>query len=82
MPVTAVAALFCAVFSVTDMAVVKILTNGGPTHATEVLASWAFAEGIDGGELGQGTAVAVFLLPVLLAAALLILRAVRRVAPR
>ena len=82
MPVTAVAALFCAVFSVTDMAVVKILTNGGPTHATEVLASWAFAEGIDGGELGQGTAVAVFLLPVLLAAALLILHAVRRVAPR
>jgi len=79
LPVTAVAALFCAVFSATDMAVVRILTNGGPTHATEVVASWAFAKGIDGGNLSEGTAAALFLTPVLLAAALAILRAARRV---
>jgi multiple sugar transport system permease protein len=79
LPVTAVAALFCAVFSATDMAVVKILTNGGPSDATEVVSTWAFAKGIDGGDLSQGTAIALFLAPVLLAAALALLRAARRV---
>jgi multiple sugar transport system permease protein len=81
-PVTVVAALFCAVFSFTDMAVVRILTNGGPSHTTELLANWAFTKGVDGGDIGQGTAIALFLLPVLLAAALMILRAVRRMEVR
>ncbi len=81
-PIIAVAALFCAVFTFSDMAVVRILTNGGPTHATEVLATWAFRKGIDGGDVGQGAAVALFLLPVLLAATLAILGLVRRMAAR
>jgi multiple sugar transport system permease protein len=42
------------------------------------LSSWAFFRGIEGGDIGQGAAVALFLFPLLLTAAILILRAVRR----
>ena len=78
LPVAAVAALFGAIFTFTDMAVVDVLTNGGPTNATQVLTSWAFLRGIDGGDVGQGAAIALFLFPLLLAATIAVLRAVRR----
>ncbi len=77
-PLIAVAALFGAIFTFTDMAVVYILTRGGPTNSTQVLASWSYLRGIGGGDIGQGAAIALFLFPLLLAAAVLILRAVRR----
>ena len=77
-PLIAVAALFGAIFTFTDMAVVYILTRGGPTNSTQVLASWSFIRGIGGGDVGQGAVIALFLFPMLLAAAVLILRAVRR----
>jgi multiple sugar transport system permease protein len=79
LPVSAVAALFAAVFTFTDLGVVRVLTNGGPNNSTQVLTSWAFLRGIDGGDVGQGAAVALFLFPLLLAAAVAILRAVRRI---
>jgi multiple sugar transport system permease protein len=78
LPVAAVAALFGAIFTFTDMAIVDVLTNGGPNDATQVLTSWAFFRGIDGGDVGQGAAIALFLFPILLAGAIAILRAVRR----
>jgi multiple sugar transport system permease protein len=78
LPVVAVAGLFGAILTFTDMSVVRILTNGGPVHSTEVLASWAYTKGIGGGDLAQGAAVALFLFPLLLAAAIAILIAVRR----
>jgi multiple sugar transport system permease protein len=78
MPIIAVAALFGAILTFTDMAVVYVLTRGGPTNSTQVLASWAFFRGIEGGDVGQGAAIALFLFPLLLAASIAILRAVRR----
>jgi multiple sugar transport system permease protein len=77
-PLIAVAALFGAIFTFTDMAVVYILTRGGPTNSTQVLASWSYLRGIGGGDIGQGAVIALFLFPLLLIAAVLILRAVRR----
>jgi multiple sugar transport system permease protein len=78
MPIIAVSALFGAILTFTDMAVVYVLTRGGPTNSTQVLASWAFFRGIEGGDVAQGAAIALFLFPLLLAAAIAILRAVRR----
>jgi multiple sugar transport system permease protein len=82
LPVAAVAALFGAIFTFTDMAVVDVLTNGGPNNATQVLTSWAFFRGIDGGNVGEGAAIALFLFPLLLAAAIAILRMVKRMEVR
>ena len=78
MPVIAVAGLFGAIMTFTDMAVVYVLTRGGPTNSTQVLASWAYFRGIQGGDVAQGAAIALFLFPLLLAAAVAILRSVRR----
>jgi multiple sugar transport system permease protein len=78
LPVIAVATLFGAIITFTDMSVVWVLTRGGPVNETQVLASWAYAKGIEGGDLAQGAAIALFLLPLLLAATIAILRAVRR----
>lgn len=78
LPIMAVAILYGIVFTFTDMTVVYILTRGGPTDATQVLASWAYWKGIDGGSLGQGAAIATFLFPVLVAVAALMLRLARR----
>jgi len=77
-PVIAISALFGAIFTFTDMAVVYVLTRGGPTNETQVLTSWAFFRGIEGSDIGQGAAIALFLFPLLLAASIAILRAVRR----
>jgi len=78
LPITAVAMLFGIVFTFTDMTVVFVLTRGGPENATQVLASWAFFRGIEGGSLGEGAAVAVFMFPVLAGIAALVLRMVSR----
>lgn len=79
LPVMAVAALFGAIFTFTDMAVVRVLTRGGPNEATHVLSSWAFDRGIAGGDVAQGAVIALFLFPLLLASAIAILRVVRKI---
>jgi multiple sugar transport system permease protein len=78
LPITLVAILFGFVFAFTDMIVIYVLTRGGPYDTTQVLASMAFFKGIDGGDLGGGAAIALFLFPVLAAAAVLLLRLARR----
>jgi multiple sugar transport system permease protein len=78
LPILLVAVLFGLVFAITDMIVVYVLTRGGPFDTTQVLSSLAFFRGIDAGDLSGGAAVALFLLPVLAACAVLLLRMARR----
>ena len=78
LPIMAVAVLYGIVFTFTDMIVVFILTRGGPFDSTQVLASWAYFKGIEGGSLGQGAAIALFLFPVLVGVAALMLRIAKR----
>lgn len=77
-PIMTVALLFGIVATFTDMTVVYILTAGGPNNATQVLPSWAFYKGIQGGNLSQGAALSLFMFPVLLALSVLMLRRVSR----
>ncbi|MDR7554768.1 MAG: sugar ABC transporter permease [Armatimonadota bacterium] len=78
LPIVTVAVLFGVVFTSTDLGVVYLLTRGGPYNSTHVLASLAFQRGILGANLGQGAAVALFLLPVLVVVAAGMLRTARR----
>lgn len=78
LPIVAVAVLFGVVFTSTDLSVVWLLTRGGPYNSTHVLASLAFQRGILGANLGEGAAIALFLFPVLLLAAVVMLRVARR----
>jgi len=78
LPIVLVALLFGVVFTFTDMIVVFVLTRGGPYDTTQVLASWAYFSGIQGGDLAAGAAISLFLFPVLVAVAILFLRLARR----
>jgi multiple sugar transport system permease protein len=77
LPVVAVAVLFGVVYTATDLGVVYILTGGGPANTTQVLPTLAFQRGIQGADLGQGAAIAVFLLPFLIVVAIAMLRLAR-----
>jgi len=77
-PILTVAVLFGVVFTFTDMSLVYLLTRGGPYNSTHVLASLAFQDGVLGGDVGRGAAVAIFLVPVLVVLAVVMLRASRR----
>jgi multiple sugar transport system permease protein len=77
-PILTVAVLFGVVFTFTDMSLVYLLTRGGPYNSTHVLASLAFQDGVLGGDVGRGAAVAIFLVPVLVVLAIVMLRASRR----
>jgi multiple sugar transport system permease protein len=78
LPITLVAVLFGMIFTFTDMIVVFVLTRGGPFDSTQVLASWAYFTGIQGGDLAGGAAVSLFLFPVLVAVAIVFLVIARR----
>jgi multiple sugar transport system permease protein len=78
-PIMMVAILFGIVATFTDMAAVYILTRGGPGTTTQVLGSWSFYTGIQGGSLAQGAAIGIFMFPVLLGVCILMLRRASRV---
>lgn len=77
-PIMNVAILFGVVFTFTDMTVVYILTRGGPYDSTQVLPSLAFFTGVLGSDLAEGAAISVFLVPILVAVAALMLRVAHR----
>ncbi|MCH9052292.1 MAG: sugar ABC transporter permease [Proteobacteria bacterium] len=78
LPILMVAVLFGVVFTFTDLIVVLVLTRGGPYDSTHVLASHAFFTGIEGGDLAEGAAIALFLFPLLVAVAIGFLQIARR----
>jgi multiple sugar transport system permease protein len=78
LPIMSIALLFSVIFTVGDMAVVYVLTRGGPVYYTQILPTWAFLKGIESGALAEGAATALFLFPVLLAVAIMVLRFSRR----
>jgi multiple sugar transport system permease protein len=73
LPIALVAVLFGIVFTAADFAVVWILTGGGPANSTQVLTTWAFQIGIQSGSLGEGAAISLYLLPLLVAVTILML---------
>src|SRR6476620_11931388 len=73
-----ITALFSLIVTFANFDIVKILTNGGPVDQTHVFATWAFTLGIWGNDLPLGASVSLFMFPILGAAAILILRNVRK----
>jgi multiple sugar transport system permease protein len=77
-PILFIGTAFDAVFTLSDLSIVYLLTNGGPDGATEILPTLAYNTGIRAGALGRGAAIALFLFPLLLPAMVLLLRTLRR----
>jgi multiple sugar transport system permease protein len=77
-PILSVAVLFGTIFTFTDMTVVYILTNGGPYDSTQTLPLLAFTQGIQASDLAAGAAISIFLVPVLVLIAWLMLQVAHR----
>jgi multiple sugar transport system permease protein len=80
LPIATVALLFGIVFTATDMAVVYILTQGGPppSFSTEMVTTWSYKTAIESGSLGPGAAISLALLPVLAVVSIVMLLFARR----
>ena len=69
-PIIAVVMTFSVLFTFTDFQLIYVLTRGGPLNSTHLMATLAFQRGIPGGALGEGAALAIAMVPFLLAAIL------------
>jgi multiple sugar transport system permease protein len=67
-PIIAVVMTFSVLFTFTDFQLIYVLTRGGPLNSTHLMATLAFQRGIPGGALGEGAAIAMAMVPFLLAA--------------
>jgi multiple sugar transport system permease protein len=70
MPILAVVLTFSVLFTFTDFQLVYAITRGGPVNATHLMATLAFQRAIPGGQLGEGAAIAVAMIPFLITATL------------
>jgi multiple sugar transport system permease protein len=70
LPILAIVMTFSIIFTFTDFQLVYAITRGGPVNSTHLLATLAFQRGIPGGQLGEGAAIAVTMIPFLVFATL------------
>jgi multiple sugar transport system permease protein len=77
-PVILVVTLFSTIFTFSDFNIVYVLTRGGPVNSTHLFATLAYQIGLNGGNLGQGAAISLFLFPMLAAVVFLQLLWIRR----
>ena len=77
-PILMIGFLFDTVFTLSDLSVVYLLTQGGPANSTKILPVLAYQIGIQAGNLGRGAAIALFLVPLLLPALFIVLRNLKR----
>ena len=69
-PIIAVVMTFSVLFTFTDFQLIYVLTRGGPLNNTHLMATLSFQRAISGGALGEGAAIAIAMVPFLLAAIL------------
>ena len=67
-PIIAVVMTFSVLFTFTDFQLIYVLTRGGPLNATHLMATLSFQRAISGGAMGEGAAIAIAMVPFLLAA--------------
>ena len=77
-PILMIGFLFDTVFTLSDLSVVYLLTQGGPANSTKILPVLAYQIGIQAGNLGRGAAIALFLVPLLFPALIIVLRNLKR----
>jgi multiple sugar transport system permease protein len=76
--IIAVTALFSLIVTFANFDIVRVLTAGGPLTSTQLFATWAFKVGIESGDIPQGAAVSLFMVPILAVAAAFILRDINK----
>src|SRR5215467_14336133 len=76
--IIAITVLFSMIVTFANFDIVQIMTAGGPRNMTHVFATYAFLLGIRSGDIPLGSAVSLFMFPILAISAIFILRGVRK----
>lgn len=77
LPVTTILLSFSTIWTVTDFQLIWTMTRGGPLNATQVFTTLAYQRAINGGSLGQGAAIAISVIPIMIILAIIALRTTR-----
>lgn len=77
-PVLFVGLLYSIVLSITDFSTVFLMTSGGPYNSTQVVGTYAYLTGINGGDLAGGAAITLFIFPLLAVTTIALLTFLRR----
>ena len=67
MPVLTIVTLFSIIWTFADFQLVYVLTRGGPTNSTHLLATLAYQIGMSAGELSMGAAISLWMFPFMAA---------------
>ena len=78
MPVTLVVVVFSVIQTFSDFQLIYVLTGGGPSNSTHLIATYAYQVGVASGLLGEGAALSLFMFPVLFAVVWVQLRFMKR----
>ena len=78
MPVLLTALVLSIIWTFSDFGIVYGLTKGGPMNSTHVLATLSYQQGLASGNIGEGAAISLTMLPVLLILIIWQLRRIRR----
>ncbi len=77
-PIIAVVVLFSTIWTFADFQIVYVLTHGGPINATQIFATMAYDVALVAGRIGEGSAIALFLFPLLAIVVVVMLRSLRK----
>jgi len=70
-PIVAIVMTFSVLFTFADFQLIYVITRGGPVNATHLMATLSFQRAIPGGQLAEGAAIAVAMVPFLVGAILI-----------
>jgi multiple sugar transport system permease protein len=73
MPVLTIVSLFSIIWTFADFQLVYVLTRGGPTNSTHLLATLAYQIGMSAGELSNGAAISLWMFPFMAALVIAVL---------
>ena len=76
--IISITVLFSLILTFANFDIVRILTAGGPQDQTHIFATYAFAVGIQSGDIPLGATVSLFMLPLLAIFAYFVLRGVNQ----
>lgn len=77
-PILFIGLIFDVTFTLGDLTIVYLLSNGGPGYSTEILPLLAYQQGIVAGDLSRGSAFAIVLFPFLFVGVIFFLRLLYR----
>src|SRR5213076_356087 len=76
--VLAIVVLFSTIFTFSEFNIVYVLTHGGPINSTHLFATLSRQIGLESGRIGEGSAISLYLFPVLMFVVYAQLRYVRK----